>query len=98
MRRVWGAPHLAVDDSLDDNADEGNHGEAAILDLLKSHGIRVHAHGVPGELLVDAGLAGREPAANALELEDAHDGELDGEERGDGEVIVRGASLVPGTL
>lgn len=38
------------------------------------------------------------PAADALELEDAHDGELDGQQRGDGEVIVARAHLVPGAL
>ena len=89
---------LTVDDSLADDAEEGNHGEAAVLDLLHSHRVGVHAHGIKGEVLVDAGLAGREPAADALELEDAHDGELDGEEGRDGEVVVGGASLVPGAL
>ena len=85
----------AVHDSLDDDAHERDHGQATVLDLLERHGVAVHAHGVPRERLVDAGLAGGEPAADAAELEDAHDGELHREERVDGEVVLRGAGFVP---
>jgi hypothetical protein len=46
--------------------------------------------------LVDhARLAGVEPAADALELEDAHHRELNREERQGREVKVRGADVVP---
>mmetsp|Transcript_3624 Transcript_3624/g.9060 ORF Transcript_3624/g.9060 Transcript_3624/m.9060 type:complete len:236 (+) Transcript_3624:374-1081(+) len=76
-------------------ADEGGHGQAAVLDLV--HGVLggVQADGVEGEGVDEAGGAGLLEALVALGLQEAHHQEEDGELSNDGQVVLSAASLVP---
>mmetsp|Transcript_28772 Transcript_28772/g.51459 ORF Transcript_28772/g.51459 Transcript_28772/m.51459 type:complete len:307 (-) Transcript_28772:121-1041(-) len=85
----------ATDGGLGGEAQEGEHGEAAVLQLLHLGLVGLHAHGVEGEGAQEAALAGLLPPVDAPCLQDGHDGDLDANQLQSGQSVLLGACLPP---
>lgn len=86
---------LAGHQGSDGEAHKRHHGQAAVLHLLERHVGGVHACGVEGEAIHEAGHAGLLPALVALQLEEAHDEGLEGDEGVVGHPVLLRAGLEP---
>lgn len=86
---------LASDEGSDGKAYKGNHGKAAVFHFLNSHLGGVHACGIKGEGIEETARLGLLPSLVALELKEANDQELKGEESVVREPVLLSASLEP---